>query len=166
MREESQARGHHYQQAVKAWLTGWRLFRKSLQAFGDAYDATRHAARVGNSYYDLSLQVGEVGHAEQVLYIECKYRRRPGLLKGELGKAILNAYTALGEVDRGQWDETTFCFVTSVPPESWSSYLTEPHDFVMTMLSKESVDLDEDRIHQLLDNFHVLVATPPILGIT
>jgi hypothetical protein len=138
---------------------------KEIHAFGDAYDATRHAARVGNEYYDLSLKVGPVNDAEHILYIECKYRHRPGQLGGALADAVVKAYKALADVPRQRWHEVMFCFIASMPPEAWSTFLADPQSFVMRAVDDHKLDLDEPRLEHVRNNFHVFVVSARLIGL-
>ena len=125
MRELSHQKGKDYQGAVKRWLTDRPFLGLTTGSFGDAYDASKAATRVGQKYFDLSLKLMDAAHTRRILYVECKYRRETyGTADREFDKFIDTVYSAINtEPDSDTTEAAEFCFVSNIPPRNWRSFL-------------------------------------------
>lgn len=166
MREISQQKGKDYLKSVKKWVLNRPLLGFAVKSFGDAYDISYVATKIGGQQFDLSFKLMEGDSAKKIIYLECKFRNEEtGNINSEFKKFIKTVYDAiLGCDDKEQLANAEFLFVSNIPPDEWRKYLNNKTGFLREIISNEhKKEITEAAIQKLVTSFHILVLSQTIL---
>lgn len=167
MRERSQQKGKNYQRSVKLWLAQRPFLGFTTESYGDAYDLTKGATRVGQKYFDFSLKLLDHKQVKRILYVECKYRDEDsGSVDTEFSQFFDSIHLAASiEKDVETVKTAEFCFVSNIPPKGWRNFLRDRQLFYEKQLLKlKHQTINKHVLAQTSGKTHVLVLSPAILG--
>jgi hypothetical protein len=168
VRERSQEKGRDYQRATKKWLARTRLFGYEVREFGDAYDPTSVATRIGGQYFDFSLKLVRDDKVERILYAECKYRdEKTGSITKEFGNFLLAVYRALNTAEKDAGSAAEFCFLSNLPPRTWREFLRSKHEFLTDLINRAASDSevgpDSTLVNLVCTRSHILVLSEVLM---
>ncbi len=168
MRERSQEKGRDYQRATKKWLSRTRLLGYEIQEYGDAYDLTSQAAKIGNEYFDFSLKLVHADRVERILYAECKYRdENAGSIKKEFNNFLVSVYRALTSATSDEGSGAEFCFLSNVPPETWRNFIRNRPKFLDSLIRTSDLGSElrprQDALNKACMKSHVLIISDVLI---
>jgi len=122
-----------------------RLFGYEVSEFGDAYDLTSLATKIGGQFFDFSLKLIRNGKVERILYDECKYRdEKTGSTTNEFEGFLIAVYRALSSAAKDESSAAEFCFVTNIPPNTWRKYLRSKQPFLNALVREWDSQVDTE----------------------
>lgn len=162
MREKSHKIGEEFVRASTGWLCSGEMEGYTAEPFGHAYDASRHAAKVGSQFFDFAIKLSHGGDTRGILYGECKYRNeRTGSTTTAFRDFLCMVHDALADADSDQVRTARFYFVSNLPPGDWRTFLKDREAFVRELVSGP----DEERVRATAARTQVLVVSEAILGV-
>jgi len=166
MRERSHKKGEEYQSLVSSWIVGHSILGYNAELFGNAYDATSRAAKLGRKGFDFSLKLKEKGSAKKILYAECKYHSRfNSKINTDFIGFINDVYYALFEAENDERSESEFCFFSTIPPKYHQDFCRNALTLCTNNLNtKEDDELDHELVRMVVEKVHILILSNAIIG--
>lgn len=166
MREKSHQKGKDFLKGIKSWLIRTKLMGYDVEPFGDTYDISRVAVKIGGEYFDMSFKLQHNESVKKIAYIECKYRdETSGNINRQFKDFIETVYKALTNCDgTDEKNNSEFFFISNIPPDDWRKFLNKRKDYIEETLTSFQVDaINEDVLQIMGISFHILVLSEKII---
>ena len=166
MREISHQKGKDYLKSVKAWLLKRPLLGYAVEPFGEAYDISSVATKIGGQQFDLSFKLQEGDSTKKIAYVECKYRNEDsGNINSEFKKFVKSVYAAvLGCSNADQLNNAEFLFISNIPPDEWRKFINNKADFLRkTICDENETAVDGTAVQEMVTSFHILALSEIII---
>ena len=165
MRERLHQKGESYLRNVESWITDHTLLGLEAELFGDAYDPTNIATRIGETFFDFSLKLKSGTEVKKIAYAECKYREESsGNTNAELKAFLQNVYSALLHATSDEAKHAEFFFISTIPPDEWRRFLNKKRQFLENHLKLNYSDVDLDIVYQMQSCVHILVLSERVIS--
>ena len=126
--------------------------------YGDAYQITSEAARVGDSFFDFSLTLNEGETIRKIFYAECKYRdEKSGNLNREFKEYIRKIASTIPVLSNDEKNEKIFAFISNIPPDDWRKFLRDKMTYAEHKCAAPVSQFDTSSKACLESNVFVLV---------
>ena len=166
MRERSHQKGKDYLEGTRSWLIRTTLMGYVLEAFGDTYDITRKAVKIGGQYFDMSFKLRETQVTKKIAYVECKYRdENSGNINRQFKAFVETVYKALKDCDdTDEKNNSEFFFISNIPPDDWRKFLNKRKYYLKNTLNSLDLTTIDDNVIQIMAvSFHILVLSEKII---
>ena len=125
--------------------------------YGDAYDITKDAACIANSYFDFSLTLNENDVPKKILYAECKYRdEKSGNINSHFKKYIKKVCGTINNLSNTQKRQVVIALISNIPPDEWRNFINDKTKYAEEKCDVKISEFDSSSIAFLEQNVFVL----------